>query len=52
MMKGLHEFALNEQGTTSVEYGAIASFISIVVIGALIAVGSGVANLFGTVPSF
>ncbi len=52
MMKFVDKLVLDERGTTSVEYGAIASLISIVVIGALIAIGTGVSNLFSTVPSF
>jgi len=42
----------DRSGTTSVEYAAIASLISVVAIGAFVAVGTGVLNLFETIPGF
>ena len=42
----------NEHGTTTSEYGAIASLISIIAIGAFVAIGGNVTTLFASVPSF
>lgn len=42
----------DRSGATSVEYAAIASLISVVAIGAFVAVGTGVLNLFETIPGF
>ncbi len=42
----------DKSGATSVEYAAIASLISVVAIGAFVAVGTGVLSLFETIPGF
>lgn len=42
----------DQSGATSVEYAAIASLISVVAIGAFVAVGTGVVSLFETIPGF
>ena len=42
----------NNAGATSIEYAAIASLISIIAIGTISTIGSTVASLFGSVPSF
>lgn len=42
----------DEFGTTTIEYAAIASLISIVAIGAIASIGVGVGGLFASVPSF
>lgn len=39
----------NDAGTTSIEYAAIASIISIVAIGAITTIGSTVAGMFASV---
>ena len=40
------------RGASTVEYAAIASLISIAAVGAMGGLATGVAALFGTVPSF
>lgn len=42
----------DQRGTTTIEYAAIASLISIVAIGAFASIGLGVGGLFSSVPSF
>jgi len=51
-MKRVVSLFLDDRGTSSVEYAAIASIISIAAIGAMAAVGAGVLSLFGSVPGF
>lgn len=43
---------MSESGSTSVEYGAIASIISIAAIGGMAAVGIKVFDLISLIPSF
>lgn len=42
----------SESGATTIEYAAVASLISIVALAAIEAIGTSVASLWGTVPSF
>ena len=42
----------DERGATTIEYGAIASLISIIAIGAFMTIGTGVGALFASVPGF
>ena len=51
-MIGFCKLIRDQRGTTSIEYGAIASLISIVAIGAFASIGFGVGGLFSSVPSF
>lgn len=41
----------NEEGPTAIEYGLIAALIAVVIITALIAVGSNLSTIFSTVAS-
>jgi pilus assembly protein Flp/PilA len=38
-----------EEGVTAIEYGLIAALIAVVIIGALIAVGGGLENIFNSI---
>ncbi|MCU4179108.1 Flp family type IVb pilin [Bosea sp. BH3] len=42
-------FIRNERGTTAIEYALIAGLISIVIVGAVTAVGVNVGNLFASI---
>jgi len=46
MRNFINRFAKDESGATAIEYGLIAALISVVIIGALIAIGPKVAGLF------
>ena len=48
-MKTLVAFAKCESGATAIEYGLIASLISVAIITAASSLGKNVANTFGTV---
>ena len=51
-MKNLLErFAKDESGATAIEYGLIAGLISVVIIGAVTAVGTSVSGKFNSVSS-
>lgn len=50
-MKRIARLLADESGATSIEYAAIASLISIVAIGAFVAVGSTVDTMFGSIVS-
>lgn len=45
-MKLLARFVKNESGATAIEYGLIASLISVVIISGASALGSGIENTF------
>ena len=47
-MKRIARLLANESGATSIEYAAIASLISIVAIGAFVAIGTAVDTKFGS----
>ncbi len=47
----LHGFMASERGATAIEYALIASGISVVIVGTVIAIGADVAGLFSTVQS-
>ena len=49
MIAMLKNFATNEDGATAIEYGLIAALISVVIIGALTAVGSNLNAKFTSV---
>ena len=49
MTKLFARFAKNESGATAIEYGLIASLISVAIIGALTTVGTSLTATFGTV---
>lgn len=51
-MTHVRKLIRDSRGTTTIEYAAIASLISVVAIGAIAAIGLGVNGLFATVPSF
>lgn len=46
MRNFINRFAKDESGATAIEYGLIAALISVVIIGALIAIGPKVKGLF------
>ena len=48
-MKLINKFARNENGATAIEYGLIAGLISVVVIGAVTLIGTGLATKFGAI---
>lgn len=48
-MKLVTSFLKNESGATAIEYGLIAALISVVIIGAVTAVGNGVKSTFENV---
>jgi pilus assembly protein Flp/PilA len=45
-MKVLAKFLRNESGATAIEYGLIASLISVVIIGAITTVGGNLSTVF------
>ena len=49
MMPLFQRFAEDESGVTAIEYGLIAALIAVVIIGAVTAVGTDLANLFNTI---
>ena len=49
MNKLFARFAKNESGATAIEYGLIASLISVAIIGALTTIGSKLTSTFTTV---
>ncbi len=49
MTKLFARFAKNESGATAIEYGLIASLISVAIIGAITTVGTSLTATFGTV---
>ena len=49
MTKLFARFARNESGATAIEYGLIASLISVAIIGAITTVGTSLTATFGTV---
>ena len=49
MSKLFARFAKNESGATAIEYGLIASLISVAIIGALTTIGSKLTSTFTTV---
>jgi pilus assembly protein Flp/PilA len=49
MSKFVTRFLKNESGATAIEYGLIAALISVVIIGALQALGGNLNTKFGTV---
>ncbi len=52
-MKNLFtRFAKDEAGATAIEYGLIASLISVVIIGALMFVGDGLNSTFSNIASY
>ena len=51
-MKRLSKLLAADRGATSIEYAAIASLISIVAISSIGAIGTTVAGLISSVPSF
>ncbi len=48
-MRMLQNLLKNESGATAIEYGLIASLISVVIIGAVTTVGTSLVGTFGTV---
>ena len=49
MNKLFAHFAKDQSGATAIEYGLIASLISVAIIGALTTIGSKLTTTFGTV---
>ena len=48
-MRMLQNLLKNESGATAIEYGLIASLVSVVIIGAVTTVGTSLVATFGTV---
>ena len=48
-MNILAQFAKDESGATAIEYGLIAALISVVIVGALVAVGQNLNTTFTTI---
>jgi pilus assembly protein Flp/PilA len=48
-MEKVIRFFKDEEGATAIEYGLIASLISVVIIAAVTAVGGGLVNTFGLI---
>ncbi len=48
-MQVLKSLFKNESGATAIEYGLIASLVSVVIIGAVTTVGTSLVGTFGTV---
>ena len=44
-------FIHDESGATAIEYGLVAAFIGIAIIGAVTSVGSSIAGVFGSIGS-
>lgn len=51
MSKLLTKLATDESGATAIEYGLIAAFVALAIIGALTTLGTKLSSLFGTVGS-
>ncbi len=49
MNKFIRKFIANESGATAIEYGLIAALISVVVIGAITAIGTNLTTTFTSV---
>ncbi len=49
MTKVFHRFANDESGATAIEYGLIAALVSVVIIGALSALGTALTGIFNEV---
>ena len=49
MTKLLHRFVKDESGATAIEYGLIAALVSVVIIGALTALGGALDSIFNEV---
>jgi pilus assembly protein Flp/PilA len=49
MFKAFNGFLIGESGATAIEYGLIAALISVVIIGAVTAVGTSLSATFTTV---
>lgn len=49
MRRRLAAFATDESGATAIEYGLIAAFVALVIIGAISAVGTDVGGMFQSV---
>ena len=49
MHKMFARFAKDESGATAIEYGLIASLISVAIIGAITTIGTKLTSTFGTV---
>jgi len=49
MTKVLHRFVKDESGATAIEYGLIAALVSVVIIGALTALGGALDSIFNEV---
>jgi pilus assembly protein Flp/PilA len=49
MLKLVRKFKRNESGVTAIEYGLIAGFISVVIIGALMSMSSSMGNIFNNI---
>ena len=49
MRNFINRFAKDESGATAIEYGLIAALISVVIIGALVAIGPKVSGMFNKV---
>ncbi|HLB80773.1 MAG TPA: Flp family type IVb pilin [Dongiaceae bacterium] len=49
MTKVLRRFAKDESGATAIEYGLIAALVSVVIIGALTALGTALDSIFNEV---
>ena len=49
MSKFLSRFAADSSGATAIEYGLIVALIAVVIIGAVMAVGTNVSGSFGNV---
>ena len=49
MTKLFARFAKNESGATAIEYGLIASLISVAIIGAITTIGTKLTTTFGSV---
>jgi pilus assembly protein Flp/PilA len=49
MQNQLFQFLADENGTTAIEYGMIASLLGIAILGSASSVGSTVGNLFNSV---
>ena len=51
MNKMISRFAKDQSGATAIEYGLIASLISVAIIGAITTIGTKLTSTFGTVSS-
>jgi Flp pilus assembly pilin Flp len=51
-MTAFQSLLRNQAGTSSIEYAAIASLISVAAIGAIATIGSTVLSMFASIPAF